>query len=135
MTLSLNITIAGALLLALGALHAVLPVALQWRAELATVSRLNREVSYVHCFFIGLACLLWGLLALTAGHSLVEPGPVTRIVLAGAVIFWSARLVIQLLVFNRHARRSASWCALSVAGTGLWAYLTLVWCWVLAAQR
>jgi hypothetical protein len=133
--LALNLTITGVLLLVLGGLHAALPIALHWRTELAAASLLNREVSYVHCFFIGLACLLWGLLALTAGHSLLEPGPVTRLVLTGAVFFWSARLVIQILVFNRHARQSVSWCALSVAGTGLWAYLTVVWCWALAAQR
>jgi hypothetical protein len=59
---------------------------------------------------------------------------VTRIVLTGAVIFWASRLVIQLLVFNRHARKSVAWCALSVAGTCLWGYLTLVWCCALAVQ-
>lgn len=129
-----NLTIAGVLLLGLGVMHAALPVALQWRTELAGTSLLNREVSYVHCFFIGLACLLWGLLALTAGQSLLEPGPVTRLVLIGAVVFWASRLVIQLLVFNRHARKSPPWCALSAAGTGLWLYIALVWTWALVAQ-
>ena len=73
------------------------------------------------------AYLLWGLLPLTAGQSLLEPSPVTRLVLTGAVIFWASRLVIQLLVFNRHARESPSWRALSIAGTGFWLYLTAVW--------
>jgi hypothetical protein len=38
-------------------------------------------------------------------------------------------------VFNHHARRSATWLGLSVAGTGLWLYLTAVWTWALIAQR
>jgi hypothetical protein len=132
--LPLNLTVAGLLLLSLGVMHAMLPAALRWRFELAGASSLNREVSYVHCYFIGLACLLWGLLALTAGRSLLEPGQVNRLVLTGAVVFWASRLLIQLLVFNRHALQSLPWLVVSAAGTGLWLYLTGIWAWALAAQ-
>ena len=130
---AVNLTVTGALLVALGAAHVALPVVLRWPRELAGASPLHGEVSYVHCFFIGLSCVLWGLLPLTAGRLLLQPGPVTRLVLAGAVIFWASRLVIQLAVFNRHARRSAAWLALSAAGTLLWLYLTAVWTWTLIA--
>jgi hypothetical protein len=130
-----NLTITGVLLVSLGALHAALPVLLQWNRELAAASMINREVSYVHCFFIGLACALWGLLPLTAGRLLLAPSPVTRLVLTGAVIFWACRLVIQLAVFNRHARESATWRALSIAGSALWFYLTAIWTWALLAQH
>ncbi len=129
--LTINLTVAGTILVGLGVVHIALPAVLGWRRELTGVSPLNREVSYVHCFFIGLACVLWGLLPLTAGRVLLQHGPVTRLVLIGAVIFWGCRLAIQLLVFNRHARESAPWLALSLAGTGLWLYLTTVWAWAL----
>lgn len=131
----LNLTVAGALLVGLGALHIALPAVLGWHRELAGLSPLDREVSYVHCFFIGLACMLWGLLPLTAGRLLLQPAPVTQLVLIGAVAFWASRLVIQLAVFNRHARQSAAWLALSMASTVLWLYLTAVWTWALAAQH
>jgi hypothetical protein len=133
--LTLNLTIAGVLLVGLGVLHIALPAALRWHRELAGASPLTREVSYVHCFFIGLACVLWGLLPLATAGQLLQPGPVTRLVLAGAVVFWASRLIIQLAVFNRHARQSAAWLALSTAGTVLWLYLTAVWTWTLIAQR
>ncbi|HEX4289233.1 MAG TPA: hypothetical protein VH021_09980 [Trebonia sp.] len=133
--LGLNLTITGVLLVSLGVLHVALPVLLRWNRELAAASLLNHEVSYVHCFFIGLACALWGLLPLTAGRLLLIPSPVTRLVLTGAVIFWACRLVIQLVVFNHHVRESATWCALSIAGTALWSYLTAIWTWALLAQR
>lgn len=132
--LSLHLNAVGLILLGLGAVHVVLPRALQWNHELADASPLNREVSYVHCYFIGLACLLWGLLPLTAGSALLERSPVTRLVLIGAVTFWASRLAIQLVVFNRHARESVSWCVVSGAGTLLWLYLTVVWGWALAGQ-
>lgn len=133
--LTLNLTVTGVLLVGLGVLHIALPAALGWNRELAGASPLNREVSYVHCFFIGLACVLWGLLPLTAASQLLQPGPITRLVLIGAVVFWASRLIIQLVVFNRHARRSAAWLALSTAGTVLWLYLTAVWTWTLVAQH
>jgi hypothetical protein len=133
--LTLNLTVAGVLLVGLGVLHIALPALLGWHREFAGASPLNREVSYVHCFFTGLACVLWGLLPLTAGGLLIQPGQVTRLVLIGAVVYWASRLVIQLAVFNRHARQSAAWLTLSVAGTALWLYLTAVWTWTLLAQH
>jgi hypothetical protein len=132
--LSSHLTVVGLLLVGLGAVHVVLPRALRWPSELVDASPLNREVSYVHCYFIGLACLLWGLLPLTAGPLLLEPNPITRLVLIGAVAFWASRFVIQLAVFNRHARESTQWRALSIAGTGLWLYLTVIWSCALLTQ-
>jgi hypothetical protein len=132
--LSVNLTIVGVTTMGLGLLHIALPHGLRWRRELAGATTLNREVSYVHCFFIGLACLLWGLLPLTAGRTLLEPNPVTRLVLIGAVTFWSSRFIIQLVVFNHHARESPAWRTLSFAGTALWLYLAVVWAWALATQ-
>jgi hypothetical protein len=75
------------------------------------------------------------MLALLGSRALLEPGAVNRLVLTGAVAFWASRLAIQVLVFNRHARRSASWLVLSTAGTGLWVYLTAVFSWALVVQR
>ena len=129
-----QLKVVGVILLGLGVVHLALPLALGWSHELIGASQLNREVSYVHCYFIGLSCTLWGLLPLASGTALLERNPVTRMVLIGAIAFWASRLVIQLAVFNRHARESKSWCLLSLAGTGLWLYITLVWAWALAAQ-
>jgi hypothetical protein len=133
--LTLHLRLAGGVLVALGVVHAVLPRVLGWGVELAGLSPLNRQVSYVHCGFVGLTCALWGALALSAGPALADPHPVTRALLSGAVVFWGSRLVVQLGLFNpAHARRSGPWLALSVAGTALWSWLTLVWAWALLLQ-
>ena len=133
--LVLHLRLVGLVLVALGAVHVALPRALDWSRDLAPLSPLNRQVSYVHTFFVGLTCVLWGMLPLTAGDALVEPHPVTRVLLVGAVVFWGARLAVQVGLFNpAHARSSRPWLAASVAGTALWAYLTGVWGWALAGQ-
>lgn len=131
---SFHLTFVGLILVGLALVHVGLPRRLGWRHDLAAASRLNIEVSYVHCYFIGLACLLWGLLPLTAGSALLEPHPVTRLVLAGAVAFWASRLVIQLVVFNHHASTSRPWLVLSVAGMLLWCYIAAVWAWAFILQ-
>jgi hypothetical protein len=133
--LGLHLHLAGVVLVTLGAVHVGLPRMLGWSHDLAPLSPLNRQVSYVHTFFVGLTCALWGLLPLTAGDALVERHPVTRMLLVGAVVFWGARLAVQLGLFNpAHARRSHRWLAASVGGTVLWAYLTGVWGWALVGQ-
>jgi hypothetical protein len=133
--LTLHLRLAGAVLVVLGLVHAALPRVLGWGGELAALSALNRQVSYVHCGFVGLTCALWGGLALTAGPELARPHPVTRALLTGAVVFWGSRLVVQLGLFNpAHACRSVPWLVLSVAGTVLWAWLTVVWAWALSLQ-
>jgi hypothetical protein len=132
--ISTHLALVGVIALGLGLVHVVLPRTLRWRSDLAGASLLNREVSYVHCYFIGLTCLFWGLLPLAAGPALLEPHPVTRLVLLGAVAFWASRLVIQFVVFNHHGRESVPWFALSAAGTAVWLYLAGVWTWALAVQ-
>ena len=57
----------------IGIMHIALPTVLRWDRELAGSSALHREVSFVHCFFIGLVCLMWGVLPLAAGPSMLAP--------------------------------------------------------------
>lgn len=57
--LLLNLTVAGVLLIGLCVPHIGLPT-LGWHRELVGASPINRQVSYVHCYFIGLACVLRG---------------------------------------------------------------------------
>jgi hypothetical protein len=130
----LDLEIVGGVLVALGASHLVLPRVLDWRHGFATLRSLDREVSYVHSYFIGLACVLWGLFPLVSGRVLLERGSVTSLVLVGAVIFWVARLFVQLVVFNHHGSDSIAWLFASVAGTLLWLWIASAWIWTLIVQ-
>jgi hypothetical protein len=100
MNLNLHLKIAGALLLALAMAHVYFPKRFGWRAELAGVSLLTRQIFYVHCFFIWLVLVMFGLLSLVWTQTLLAPSPLARIVLAGLTVFWGARLVIQHLVYD-----------------------------------
>jgi hypothetical protein len=135
MSLEVNLRIVGALLICAGVGHVALPRALGWREDLAQVSLLNRQVGTVHVFFIGLTCVLLGALPLLMPEELLGPGRLASAVLVVEAIFWGARLLVQLAVFDRSLwlgdrRRTLA----HVAFSALWAYVTGVFVWALAAS-
>src|ERR1700722_320817 len=80
--------------------HFYFPKRFGWRAELEKVSLLTRQIFYVHCFFIWVVLVMFGLLSLVYTDLLLQPGPLARIILAAFVVFWGARLMIQLFVYD-----------------------------------
>jgi hypothetical protein len=130
---TLHLRIAGVLLLCVAASHLVLPRAMGWKVELQRVSLMTRQVSYVHTYFIGLMCALFGLLATTLPGDLLAGDRLAAPILAAAVAVWGSRLAVQLFVFDPILWRGRT---LTVAGHGafvaLWSYQTFVFAWALA---
>jgi hypothetical protein len=134
-----HLQVAGVLMLGLAAAHLVLPRALGWPVELQGVSLLTRQVSYVHTYFIGLMCGLFGLAATVLARDLVRVAPggasdrTAVAILVAATAVWGSRLVAQLVVFDPALWRGR---ALTVLGHGafvvLWTYLTVVFAWALS---
>ena len=97
--MELHLKIIGLLLIMLSLIHIVFPARFNWKKELATLSLINREVMYVHTFFIALTVLLMGLLCLTSAQELTETVLGKRIAL-GFGIFWLVRLIIQFFGYS-----------------------------------
>lgn len=104
MSLALLLRLAGGSLIMLAIFHAVLWRSLAWDEELTRLSPLTARVFAVHTAFIAFVIAALGLLSLTRPELLVAPSELARFVLAGVVVFWMARLVIQPLVFDRVMR-------------------------------
>ena len=100
MNLNLHLKIVGGLLLALAMAHCYFPKRFGWRAELEKVSLLTRQIFYVHCFFIWLVLVMFGLLSLVYTARLIQPTPLARLILWAFTLFWGARLIIQLFVYD-----------------------------------
>ncbi|TMK88357.1 MAG: hypothetical protein E6G57_07390 [Actinobacteria bacterium] len=133
--LAVHLRIAGALLLCVASSHLVLPRMLGWSTELQSVSLLTRQVSYVHTYFIGLMCALFGLAATLLADDLVVRDRMTTAVLIGAVAVWGSRLVAQLCVFDSSLWRGRAQTVLGhIAFVVLWTYETGVFVWALARQ-
>jgi membrane protein YdbS with pleckstrin-like domain len=128
MILELHFKIAGTLLLFLAAAHLLFPLRFDWKRDLAQLTLLNRQMFYVHCFFIVLILAMFGGLTLFYSHLLLQPGELNRLVLAGFLIFWLVRLFVQLFVYDSRlwrGHRFNTW--MHGLFTAFWAYLIVVY--------
>lgn len=127
---------AGVSLIGLSLLHFAFPRRFRWREELAAISLLNREIFYVHTFFVCLTVAGMGLLCALAPGALTERTTLGVWVSAGGALFWAARLYIQFFVYSashwrgRHFERNVH-----VAFSLLWTFYTGVFALCFSWQR
>ncbi|WP_329316028.1 MULTISPECIES: hypothetical protein [unclassified Streptomyces] len=131
-----QLRLVGLALTAMGAFHIVLPRLVDWPTDLARTSLLTRQVSYAHLFFIGLTCVLLGLLPLCYAPELLAGTSLGTALLAGQTLFWGARWAFQFVYFSptlwRGDRfRTAGHIALAV----LWTWVTAVFAYALLVGR
>ena len=124
--MELHLKIIGVLLIALALIHAVFPKYFNWKTELSPLSIINRQLVYVHSFFIALMVLLMGLLCSTSSYDLVHTVLGKKIAL-GLGIFWMARLFIQLFGYSSKLWRGKRFeTSVHIMFTIFWTYLTIV---------
>jgi hypothetical protein len=97
--MELHLKIIGVLLILLSLVHSVFPKQFNWKQELSSLSIINRQLMYVHTFFIALLLFLIGLLCLTSANELVTTGLGKKISL-GLAIFWIVRLYFQFFGYS-----------------------------------
>lgn len=97
-----------------------------WRREFALVSLINRQMMYVHTFFVAFTVLLIGGLCLSSAPELVGT-PLGRRVALGFGLFWLARLLIQFFGYSPTLWRGKRFeTAVHVVFALLWSYLSAV---------
>lgn len=128
MTIRLHLQIVGALLVVLGGAHGLFGRYFGWKKELERVSLLTRQIFQVHCFFIALLLVLLGACSLFYADALLEPGPLTRVILAGIVVFWLCRLLFQWFVYDPAIWRGRPFYTLMhVAFSLFWIYVVVTY--------
>ena len=130
--LRFQLQISGLLLICLGVSHAGFGRFLDWKRDLAKLTLANRQIFYVHSFFVAVFLVLTGLLLLFFPDSLVQHQPLSRAILGGLTLVWALRLCIQCFVFDSSlwrthpGRRSAHYVL-----TVFWTYLVCLDAWAL----
>ena len=71
--MELQLKIIGFLLVLLALVHIIFPKYFDWKNECRSLSLVNRQIMYVHTFFIALMILLMGILCFTSSGSLYKP--------------------------------------------------------------
>jgi len=124
--MEIHLKIIGWLLIALAVIHVIFPSYFDWKKELAKLSLVNREMMYVHTFFIALAVLLLGILCVTSSHDLVAT-PLGRKLCLGIGIFWFLRLLIQFFGYSATLWQGKIFeTIVHIIFALLWTYFTVV---------
>lgn len=121
-----HLKITGILLIALAWLHITFPKYFKWKQELESVSQINRQMMYVHTFFIAFMVFLTGLLCLTSATEMATTTFGKRVSL-GLGIFWITRLFFQFFGYSRLLWKGKAFeTTAHVLFSILWTYLSAV---------
>jgi hypothetical protein len=99
-TLTRLIQIAGVIQFGILIASALVPGVLNWRQELRKLSPMTRHLVWVHGVFIVLTIIALATVSLINAHALASGQLLARSVCAFIAIFWGARLVLQLALFD-----------------------------------
>ena len=97
--MELTLKLTGFVLIALGLFHVFFPKYFKWKEEFSRVSMINRQMMYVHSFFIAFVVVLIGLLCVTSATDLLTT-PLGKRISLGISIFWMTRLFIQFFGYS-----------------------------------
>jgi hypothetical protein len=126
--MEIHLKIIGTLSILLAIVHAVFPKYFNWKQELKQLSIINKQLMYVHSFFIAFAVLLIGTLCLTSASDLIETNLGKRISL-GLGIFWTTRLIIQFFGYSAKTWKGKTFeTTIHVLFSVLWLYFSLIFC-------
>lgn len=121
--------IIGFLLISLAVIHISFPKYFNWKAELKSLSLINKQMMTVHTFFIGLTVFLMGLLCLTSADGLLHTR-VGHTITLGLCIFWLIRLFFQLFIYSPKLWKGMKFeTIVHVSFTIFWIYVGSVFLW------
>jgi hypothetical protein len=124
--MEIHLKIIGWLLTILALVHGIFPRYFDWKNEFKNVSIINREMMYVHTFFIALMVLLMGVLCITSAEEIVSTKLGQKVSL-GLSIFWTIRLIIQFFGYSSTLWKDKIFeTIMHVLFTFFWAYLSIV---------
>lgn len=121
-----HLEIIGIILIVLALAHAGFPKHFKWADECGALSLINRQMMYVHTFFLALALFLMGVLCLTSAREIVETELGKRLAL-GLGIFWALRLLFQFFVYSSENWKGKKFeTIIHILFSVLWTYIAAV---------
>lgn len=120
-----NLRAAGVLLALLVVVNLFVPSRFGWRADLAKLSLLNRQIFQAHSVFLVLILALSSALLLTSADALLEPSRLSRAILLGLTIFWGLRMLMQWFFYSPDIwRGNRLFTTMHVVFSMAWIYMT-----------
>ena len=130
--MEIHVKVAGFILIMLALVHVIFPRYFDWKNDLSTLSLINRQMMYVHTFFIALCVMLMGVLSITSAAELTDTVLGKRISL-GLGIFWAFRFFIQFFGYSSLLWKGKRFeTVIHIIFSFLWLYISSVFlyaCW------
>ena len=124
--MELHLKIIGTLLIVLALLHYFFPKYFNWKQDLSSVSIINRQVMYIHSFFIAVMVFLMGVLCQTSSNELLNTVLGKRISL-GLGVFWTLRLAIQFFGYSAKLWKGKTFeTTVHILFSIFWTYLSII---------
>lgn len=124
--MELHLKIIGIILIVLALIHISFPKYFKWKQELSSLSIMNRQMMYVHSFFIAFSILLIGILCLTSSNELTHSILGKKISL-GLGLFWIVRFFIQFFGYSAKIWKGKKFeTIIHILFAILWAYLSII---------
>jgi hypothetical protein len=124
--MDIHITFIGFILIPLSLIHIIFPKYFDWNKELSTLSLINRQMIYVHTFFIAFIIFLMGILCLSSASDLTHTDLGKKISL-GLGIFWLLRLYIQFFGYSPNLWKGKKFeTAVHVCFSLMWGYMSFI---------
>jgi hypothetical protein len=124
--MELHLKITGYLLILLALVHLIFPKYFNWGKELASLSLINKQLMYVHTFFIALIVFLMGVFCVYSSSDIIYT-KLGRQLSLGLFIFWATRLAFQFYVYSPNLWKGKLFeSTVHVLFSLLWIYFTTV---------
>jgi type IV secretory pathway VirB2 component (pilin) len=124
--MEIHLKIIGVVLIVLALVHAIFPRYFDWQKQLNGLSLVNRQMMYVHTFFVALMVFLMGVLCLNSADELINTH-LGRQVCLGLGVFWSIRLVIQFFGYSAELWKGKTFeTIVHILFGSLWTYLSVI---------
>ena len=124
--MELHLKIIGAILIVLSIIHVRFPRYFNWAKELGGMSLINRQMMYVHTFFVSLVVFLMGVLCATSAGFFVS-SELGHGISLGLGVFWGLRLFFQFFVYSKELWKGKRFeSVVHILFSLLWLYFTVV---------
>lgn len=124
--MEIHLKIIGLLMLGLALVHIIFPKYFEWTKELGSVILINKQMMYVHTFFVAMVLFLMGILCLTSSNELVETNLGKKIAF-GFAVFWLIRLLIQFFGYSSELWKGKRFeTSVHIVFSILWTYFSVI---------
>jgi hypothetical protein len=124
--MELHIKIIGFVFVLLAIIHIQFPKRFNWKNEFKELDGINREMMYVHTFFIAFIILLMGILCITSASELTTTKLGNKLAL-GLFIFWFTRFIFQFFGYSSKLWKGKQFeTFVHIVSSFLWAYVSIV---------